>query len=66
MTPGDLIFADETGVVVVPQAHIGEVLEIATAVAGREQAIAADLRAGVPLHEAMRDARLAGTTEEKH
>lgn len=64
VTPGDMVVADETGVVVVPQAHIREVLEIATAVAGREQAIAADLRVGVPLHEAMRDARLAGTTEE--
>jgi regulator of RNase E activity RraA len=66
VAPGDLIFADETGVVVVPQAHVDEVLEKATAVARREQAIAADLRAGIPLNEAMRDARLAGTTEENH
>lgn len=66
VTPGDLIFADETGVVVVPRTHTEEVLEKAQAIAGREQAIASDLRSGIPLHEAMRDERLAGTTEEKH
>ncbi|SDX49331.1 Regulator of RNase E activity RraA [Arthrobacter sp. cf158] len=64
VTPGDLVLADETGVVVVPATHIDEVLERAQGVVAREQAIAADLRAGVALHEAMRDARLAGTTEE--
>ena len=66
VTPGDLIFADETGVVVVPRIKAEEVLEKAQAIAAREEAIASDLRSGVPLHEAMRDARLAGTTEEKH
>jgi regulator of RNase E activity RraA len=64
VTPGDLVLADETGVVVVPSSHLDEVLERAQGVAAREQAIAADLRAGVALHEAMRDARLAGITEE--
>lgn len=64
VTPGDLVLADETGVVVVPASHLDEVLEHAQGVAAREQAIAADLRAGVALHEAMRDARLAGVTEE--
>lgn len=64
VTPGDLVLADETGVVVVPSSHLDEVLERAQGVAAREQSIAADLRAGLALHEAMRDARLAGITEE--
>jgi len=64
VTPGDLVLADETGVVVVPANHLDDVLKRAQGVAGREQAIAADLRAGVAIHEAMRDARLAGTMEE--
>jgi regulator of RNase E activity RraA len=66
VAPGDLIFADETGVVVVPQTNIEEVLEKAQSIAGREEAIASDLRSGIPLYEAMRDARLAGVTEDNH
>jgi regulator of RNase E activity RraA len=64
VTPGDLIFADETGVVAVPRVNAEDILEKAQAITGREQAIASDLRSGVPLHEAMRDARLTGVTEE--
>ena len=58
--PGDVVVADATGVAFVPRARAVEVLKAATAVQGREQAIAADLRAGVPLPQAMHDARLAG------
>ena len=58
---GDIVLADETGVVAVPRAHAEWVLEEATAIAAREKAIAEDLRRGIPLPEAMRDARLAGT-----
>jgi regulator of RNase E activity RraA len=59
--PGDVVLADETGVAVVPRDHIEEVLDAAMAIEAREEAIAADVRAGVPLPEAMLDARLAGT-----
>lgn len=55
---GDLVLADETGVVVVPRADIADVLDAALAIQTREDAIAADVRAGMPLHQAMLDARL--------
>lgn len=58
--PGDVVLADATGVVFVPRARAAEVLQVATAVQERERAVAADLRAGVPLPEALHDARLAG------
>ena len=63
VNPGDIVLADETGVVAVPRTHADEVLEAATAIADRETAIAEDLRRGIPLPEAMRDARLAGTED---
>jgi len=48
VTPGDVVIADATGVAFVPRDRAAEVLKIATGVHEREQAIAADLRAGVP------------------
>jgi regulator of RNase E activity RraA len=57
---GDIVMADETGLVVVPADRAREVVELAEAVAVREQAIAAEVRAGSPLAQAMHDARLAG------
>ena len=59
--PGDVMMADEGGVVVVPRERAAEVLDAAERLAGREAAIEAEVRAGVPLPQAMRDARLAGT-----
>jgi regulator of RNase E activity RraA len=59
--PGDVVMADEDGIVVVPRERAAEVLSTARRLAGRETAIAAEVRAGVPLPLAMRDARLAGT-----
>jgi len=60
VNPGDLLLADENGVAVVPRAHVDEVLDAALAIEASEEAIAAEVRAGVPLPEAMLDARLAG------
>lgn len=59
--PGDVVMADEGGVVVVPRERATEVLDAAHRLAERETAIEAEVRAGVPLPQAMRDARLAGT-----
>jgi regulator of RNase E activity RraA len=59
--PGDVVMADEDGIVVVPRDRAAEILGAARRLAGREAAIAAEVRAGVPLPQAMRDARLAGT-----
>lgn len=61
VSTGDLVLADETGVTVVPRDHIGDVLDAALAIQTREDAIASDVRAGVPIHQAMLDARLTGS-----
>lgn len=61
---GDVVVADETGLVVVPRERAEEVAEIATAIVAREHAIADEVRVGVPLSRAMHDARLAGETEQ--
>jgi len=63
VNPADVVLADEGGVVVVPREHAADVLKAAQAVADREAAIEAEVRAGIPLPDAMRDARLAGTKE---
>jgi regulator of RNase E activity RraA len=57
---GDLVVADASGVAFIPQARAGEVLVRAEAVAAREAAIAAEIRDGASMTEAMHDARLAG------
>jgi len=59
--PGDVVMADEGGVVVIPRARAAEVLQAARGVRAREEQIEREVRAGVPLPQAMRDARLAGT-----
>ncbi|MFJ9708817.1 RraA family protein [Streptomyces sp. NPDC101234] len=62
--PGDVVLADEGGVVVVPRDRAADVLAQAQRLAGREAAIEAEVRAGVPLQQAMRDARLAGKEDQ--
>ena len=61
--PGDVVLADGGGIVVVPRSRASEVLKAAQAIAHREARIEAEVRAGVPLPKAMRDARLAGTEQ---
>ncbi|MEO3858186.1 RraA family protein [Acrocarpospora sp. B8E8] len=51
--PGDLVVADENGVVVAPADRLPELLARARAIVSREAAIAAAVRAGVPVAEAM-------------
>ncbi len=51
--PGDHIFGDNNGAVVVPQSLTEEVLEAAEDVVRREDLVRADLRAGVDPWEAM-------------
>jgi regulator of RNase E activity RraA len=58
--PGDVVMADEGGVVVIPRGRATEVLAAARGVNAREEQIEAEVRAGVPLPQAMRDDRLAG------
>ena len=57
---GDLLLADDSGVVVVPLAEAERVLDRAEQIESREQSIARDIRNGASLTQAMHDARLAG------
>jgi regulator of RNase E activity RraA len=61
VNPGDVVMADEGGVVVIPRERAAEVLDAARGVRAREEQVENEVRAGVPLPQAMRDARLAGT-----
>jgi regulator of RNase E activity RraA len=57
---GDLVVADSSGVAFIAEARAEEVLVRAEAASAREAAIAADIRDGASIAEAMHDARLAG------
>ncbi|GAA1061459.1 RraA family protein [Agromyces bracchium] len=50
--PGDLLIGDDDGVVVVPAERSSDVLALAEQIEQVEDAIVADVRAGMPLHRA--------------
>lgn len=54
VAPGDLLLGDADGVVAVPSAVEEQVLEVCAGIAEREEAILADVLAGVSLAEARR------------
>ena len=49
IAPGDLVMADDDGVVVIPQSHEQQVLEIARARASAESTVLAELLSGQTL-----------------
>ncbi len=51
--PGDFVIADSTGIVIVPQRAIADVLDAAGAIAAHEEAIARRIDEGTPISEAM-------------
>jgi 4-hydroxy-4-methyl-2-oxoglutarate aldolase len=51
--PGDFVVADGSGVVFVPRARVGEVIEKAAAIMEKERQMAERIRAGVPVSEVM-------------
>ncbi len=53
LAPGDYIIADNSGVVVVPQDRVAEVVPEAESIVAREQAMAADVMAGKSVVEVM-------------
>ena len=53
LAPGDYIIADNSGVVVVPQDRVAEVVPEAENIVAREQAMAADVMAGKSVVEVM-------------
>ena len=51
--PGDLVIADSSGVVVLPAAHVEEILNAAEDIVAREHAMAEAVRAHQPMSEVM-------------
>jgi regulator of RNase E activity RraA len=49
VAPGDIVFADDTGVCFIPKARAGEVLELARQKAAAEEAKCKAIDAGVPV-----------------
>jgi regulator of RNase E activity RraA len=53
VTPGDMVVADEDGVIAIPSAELGRVLDRVTAWAGTEEVSRAAIRDGMPLLAAL-------------
>ena len=53
LAPGDYVIADNSGIVVVPQDRVAEVVPEAESIVAREQAMAADVMAGKSVVEVM-------------
>lgn len=47
--PGDVIMGNKSGVVIIPQEHLDEVLKVAETLAEKEQQMIADLKAGLDI-----------------
>lgn len=52
VNPGDLIFADDSGVIVIPIERAGEILSIAKEINEKEKMIEQEIRKGISLKEA--------------
>jgi regulator of RNase E activity RraA len=63
VSDGDYVLADDSGVVFVPADRIEAVLTRAEWARDREAAIAADIRSGISIDEAMHDSRLTSATD---
>ncbi|MBX5492562.1 MAG: RraA family protein [Chloroflexi bacterium] len=64
--PGDLVIADGSGVVFIPQDRAEEVLATAEELFAREQAMFEQLRRGVPIAEVDRQANYEGMLRGEH
>ncbi len=53
VSPGDLVIADASGVVFIPEARAQEIIELAEAVAAREKLMAQEVLAGKPMAAVM-------------
>lgn len=57
ITPGDLVFCDDNGVVVIPQSHIARVVELLPKIVGADDKVKEDVEAGVSVKEAFKKHR---------
>ena len=56
VAPGDLLVGDDTGIVVIPQQHLGPALEMSGRMIGVDQEIERAIRSGASFREAARGA----------